>query len=410
MNKMKITWRTATTDPKVALLQLEGIFNESAVGVLRELFVSLPETDLKVLVLNFEKVATLDAFGAGFIAGLLELTERSTCELRLVRVPANVRRTLLDVQPPVKNLRWYESEAEALAGAPAALPRPFLEKFVLATPVTEAVSGVPFRLRVEARDGNDHFYPAYQGTPHLAADHGLLSPTLLGPFVEGKWEGEIILTGPGPVKLRVWDEGGLGEATVQIVEQGPLVDFPRTVQCPGCLRGNVAGKSDVSRCVRCNTIYFVDPRGHVVLLKPGSTNGFVKHLEFRIPSDINYLNYVRNFIVGVTREEQVLEEKVSQIEMSLDEALANVVEHAYLYDCHQEIQVQVTFFPDRLEILIRDHGRAFNFAGTPMPDIKEHIEQRRVGGLGRYLMKTLMDEVEYRSDSVTNELRMVKRF
>jgi serine/threonine-protein kinase RsbW len=94
--------------------------------------------------------------------------------------------------------------------------------------------------------------------------------------------------------------------------------------------------------------------------------------------------------------------------MALDEALANVVEHAYTYDCYQDVEIRVCLFPDKLEILITDQGRIFDGNKMPLPDLKEHIEQRKVGGLGRYLMNTLMDEVEYRRRRGTNELLMVK--
>lgn len=410
MTHLRIVSRVPQTSPHQVLLELEGAFDQSASALFREIWNGLPGSSLKVLILNFRRVTTLNDFGAGFVAGLLEALGRSDCEIRLVQVPASIRQALLDISPPVSNLRFYASEAEASVPELPPLNRPYLHHFRLSADTPEVGSGVPFLLRVEAQDADDRLVPDYQGTPHLMADRGMLSPTLLGPFTGGVWEGPTILTGPGEVRVRAWDSTGLGELTLRVTEEGADAVFPQEVLCPGCSRANVAGKSDIFRCVKCNHIYFVDPRGRVVPLKAGRTNGYVKQLEFRIPSDINYLNHVRNFIVGITREEQVDEAKISQIEMSLDEALANVVEHAYIFDAHQDIQVRVDLYPDRLEIVIRDHGRSFDSDHTPLPNIKEHIEQRRVGGLGRYLMKTLMDEVEYQSDSFTNELRMTKRF
>jgi anti-sigma regulatory factor (Ser/Thr protein kinase) len=240
----------------------------------------------------------------------------------------------------------------------------------------------------------------------------MISPVLAQPFRKGRWEGDAILTSAGDVKVRVRDENAVGETVIQAVEKGELAKFPIKIRCPGCRQENVAGKNDIFRCMDCNEIYYVDKFGHVISLKPGRarSNGFIRHLEFKIPSDVNYLNHIRNFIVGISSEERINDEKIAQIEMSLDEALANVIEHAYAYDAFQEIHISLTLYPDKLIVVIRDHGRSFDSKNLPLPDLKKHIEERRVGGLGRYLIKTLMDEVEYQSDSYTNELRMVKHF
>ncbi|MCK5219138.1 ATP-binding protein, partial [bacterium] len=104
------------------------------------------------------------------------------------------------------------------------------------------------------------------------------------------------------------------------------------------------------------------------------------------------------------------EEKITQIEMSLDEALANVIEHAYSFDAYQEIQVNLWIYAHHLEIVIKDYGRSFDSESIPLPNLKKHIEERRIGGLGRYLIQTLMDEVAYRKGFHSNELRMIKRF
>jgi serine/threonine-protein kinase RsbW len=244
------------------------------------------------------------------------------------------------------------------------------------------------------------------------SNRGMLSPTLLSGFQHGVWEGEAVLTGPGDVNLHAWDNLAEGEARVNVSEVGDKITFPITIACPGCHKLNVVGKADVSRCVKCNFIYYVDQRGNVVPLKSGLplANGFMRDLQFQIPSDINYLNLVRNFIAGVSREEGLDDDEISQVEMALDEALANVVEHAYTYDAFQDVEIRLSLRPGELEILVKDQGREFENRKNPLPDLKEHIEQRRVSGLGRYLMSTLMDEVEYRRLHQTNELRMTKRF
>lgn len=284
--------------------------------------------------------------------------------------------------------------------------------FSLTTHGAEIVAGEPFRLVIEARNQADARVVDYEGNLHLIADRGLISPVLASNVTRGRWEGEVILTGAGRIRVRVWDHQGSGEDHFDVIERGEPVAFPRDISCPGCRQPTIAGKSDIFRCLKCNEIYFVDKYGRVIPLKHGYVHGtkHVKHLEFRIPSDVNYLNHVRNFVVGITGEENLGPEVISQIEMALDEALANVVEHAYSFDPYQEIQVEAWLYPDKLEITLRDYGRSYDSANTPLPDLKQHVTERKVGGLGRYLIAQFMDEVYYRSGDNINELRMVKHF
>jgi len=409
MNRLKITSRSIKGISDIIVLDLEGVFDESVVGLFQDFWKALSEKKYQGIIINFRQVAAISNFGVGFVASLIEHSNHNCGEIKLANVPANIKRTFLHIVPRFKQLRFYDDEAAALSPILPPLQNAFFDHFILIPETQEIVSGLPFILRVEARDSEGGLFTRYSGTPHLSADKGMASPTLLSNMKNGIWSGDVILTGPGDVAIRVWDDEGQGENRVFVVEKGDCAEFPIEVECPGCRRINMAGKADIFRCVKCNQIYFIDVRGRIIPLKPGSNSNFVKELEFKIPSDINYLNHVRKFIVGVSREESIDEEKIAQVEMALDEALANVVEHAYTFDCHQEIQVKVSLHPNRLVIVIRDHGRSFNSENTPLPNIKEHIEQRRVGGLGRYLMMTLMDEVEYRSDAFGNELRMMKK-
>jgi serine/threonine-protein kinase RsbW len=408
MHRLKITTRHDRTKQDVIVLDLQGVLDESAVGIFTEIWKTLPE-HVTSLILNFRDVTVMNEFGAGFVAGLAENFSRIHSEIKLVTVPAKIRHAFA-AAAPLKHLHFYPNEQAALLGRQTGKPEPYFDHFTIQPSSPDVQTGLPFAVRVEARDAQDKLFAGYEGTPHIMANKGMIAPNLLQNFRHGVWSGNVILTGPGRITVKVWDDTGAGEFAVEVLDQGEKVEFPIQVVCPGCGKTNIAGKSDIFRCIKCNFIYFVDIRGRLIPLKSGGHGEFIKTLEFKIPSDINYLNHVRNFIVGVTREENLGEEKISQIEMSLDEALANVVEHAYTFDSHQDIQVLVTLYPDRLDIVIRDHGRSFNNDLIPLPNIKEHIEQRRVGGLGRYLMKTLMDEVEYRSDNHTNELRMMKRF
>ncbi|MGC9398610.1 MAG: ATP-binding protein [Anaerolineae bacterium] len=98
------------------------------------------------------------------------------------------------------------------------------------------------------------------------------------------------------------------------------------------------------------------------------------------------------------------------VEMAVDEACANIIEHAYggespdaVIEYAHEIQ------KDRLVITLRDYGKPFDPACVPEPDLSSDIEERDVGGLGLYFMCHLMDEVTFHfSPENGNVLMMVK--
>ena len=62
----------------------------------------------------------------------------------------------------------------------------------------------------------------------------------------------------------------------------------------------------------------------------------------------------------------------------------------------------------KFSIVITDKGEGFNFQEIDIPQMEEYLAELRVGGLGIYLMKTLMDEVDYKKTNSKNQVRMVK--
>jgi serine/threonine-protein kinase RsbW len=98
-----------------------------------------------------------------------------------------------------------------------------------------------------------------------------------------------------------------------------------------------------------------------------------------------------------------------QIEVSAVEAVNNAIEHAYDNKPGYGIEVVFTLYPDKLTLDICDFGRMMehetqsSLEFTPS-DLKSLPER----GMGLFVMKSVMDEVDYRSDQGKNILRMTK--
>lgn len=137
-----------------------------------------------------------------------------------------------------------------------------------------------------------------------------------------------------------------------------------------------------------------------------------------VQRDIEILNESKN-LSQVRREvSEVLEatafdrETRNKIIVAVDEALANVVEHAYQGGTGM---VRILFDVDgeRLTVRIRDHGVPFDPGErlNSQLDIQKHIRDGLKGGLGLFLMRRIMDEVTYNQHGpdFVNELVMMKK-
>ena len=88
---------------------------------------------------------------------------------------------------------------------------------------------------------------------------------------------------------------------------------------------------------------------------------------------------------------------VEKIMLAVDEACTNIIKHAYKSSPEGEILLNVDYDDEKFTITIIDYGKSFNPANIPQPDLQKYYREHKVGGLGIYLMKSLMDDVKYTS-------------
>jgi serine/threonine-protein kinase RsbW len=135
----------------------------------------------------------------------------------------------------------------------------------------------------------------------------------------------------------------------------------------------------------------------------------VRTRKLTIDSRTERLIAVREFVSGAARDFGFDEEDIGKISLAVDEACTNVIKHAYGFDGSKSLTVTVVPGNNYLEILITDTGKRFDPDKIDTPDMQEYLAHYRKGGLGVYLMKKLMDEVEYHLlPGERNEVRLVK--
>jgi len=129
-----------------------------------------------------------------------------------------------------------------------------------------------------------------------------------------------------------------------------------------------------------------------------------------VPGRLDQLIIISEFIAQAARQAGLDERDVFHVQTAVDEACTNVIQHAYQGIEGGEIILTCRRTDDTFIVTVRDHGRPFDPSAVPPPDLGTDLNARRVGGLGLYFMRRLMDEVHFEFDDKTgNTVTMVKR-
>ena len=111
--------------------------------------------------------------------------------------------------------------------------------------------------------------------------------------------------------------------------------------------------------------------------------------------EFSNLSKISEFIAEQTQEVGLNERATYEVQLAVDEACSNIIEHAYGGEGKGEIEITCNVTADGIEIVLKDKGKPFD------PDIVKEIE---VGGpledlgnrgSGVFLMRKLMDEVQF---------------
>lgn len=132
-----------------------------------------------------------------------------------------------------------------------------------------------------------------------------------------------------------------------------------------------------------------------------------KRLELKINSDPATLHEVRTRIEAFVAECGCRKKCCDDVGLCINEALANVMRHAYRGATDQPIVIEVEDAADQVRIRIRDWGRSFDPA--ILKDRDRVYDPLEPGGLGVICMEKLMDRVQYVPQEKGMLLTLVKR-
>ncbi|MBI4962348.1 MAG: ATP-binding protein [Desulfomonile tiedjei] len=132
--------------------------------------------------------------------------------------------------------------------------------------------------------------------------------------------------------------------------------------------------------------------------------------SLKLPAEIGNLRTFVSFVSDCARTHGFSQERVSDVELAVEEAVTNIC--SYAYDRGQgdvEIRCLQDDDSDRLVVEITDSGKAFDALSAPPPDLAASVEDRDVGGLGVFLIRRVADEAHYLRQGGQNRLRLIFR-
>ena len=113
------------------------------------------------------------------------------------------------------------------------------------------------------------------------------------------------------------------------------------------------------------------------------------------PGWFSSLDAIRNFYAKAAEQAGLDKKAITDIELAVDEAATNIINHAYGGEGKGEIECCYRVIPEGLEIILHDHGNPFNPEAVRQPDLISDVCCREPGGLGLHIMKSLMDSVDF---------------
>jgi serine/threonine-protein kinase RsbW len=131
-------------------------------------------------------------------------------------------------------------------------------------------------------------------------------------------------------------------------------------------------------------------------------------LSCTIDADINAIPRISIAIDEAMRAHAFSDEEILDTQLAVEEAVTNVIVHGYAGTTGQVVITGRTT-TELIEVQIEDSSPPFNPLSIPEPDITQDIEDRKIGGLGIFLIRQVMDDISYRYEDGKNILLLVKK-
>ena len=127
------------------------------------------------------------------------------------------------------------------------------------------------------------------------------------------------------------------------------------------------------------------------------------------PGRYESLAEIAEYVRFEAKEAGLSFKEIFELETAVDEAVSNIIEHAYGGEGIGEIICSATAVDEGIIIVLEDFGQPFDPSCVPVPDISSQLKNRKNHGLGYFLMCQLMDDVKFEFTENRNRLTLFKQ-
>ncbi|MCO6465165.1 MAG: ATP-binding protein [Bradyrhizobiaceae bacterium] len=114
-----------------------------------------------------------------------------------------------------------------------------------------------------------------------------------------------------------------------------------------------------------------------------------------VPAITANLIAIRKYVRSAAATAGLPEMEAQAVALAVDEACANLIQHAYKNDFTKQIGVSITYTSTEFVVKISDTSTPFDPKTAPLPDMRRYFLEHRHHGLGVLLMTRVMDSIEY---------------
>jgi serine/threonine-protein kinase RsbW len=132
--------------------------------------------------------------------------------------------------------------------------------------------------------------------------------------------------------------------------------------------------------------------------------------KYKVGCSIENLKGVRDFIRNTLKSHGVQDIQISELVLALDEMCSNLMIHSHQCNPDDLFELNINIqkgSPVIFEII--DDGTVFDINQFNEPDLGNLVHEKRKGGLGIRLVKSIMDKVEYQHQNGKNICRLIKK-
>ncbi|HPI18994.1 MAG TPA: ATP-binding protein [Candidatus Kapabacteria bacterium] len=132
-------------------------------------------------------------------------------------------------------------------------------------------------------------------------------------------------------------------------------------------------------------------------------------VSITLKNKINEIVLLDSFLDELSEKWEAVAKHTFNINLALEEAVTNVINYAYKDNNEHLIILDFSLEDSELKIKITDDGIEFNPLLKEDPNTELSLEERKIGGLGIFFVKKIMDNIEYERINNKNILTLIKK-